>query len=100
MAGGRGETGEFEIGDRAAVDPEVRHRGIMRRRLFRVVMIRAHAEAAALDPDHAGMWRLVPAARMKLRSRQLHQPPLRRKNPRMVLHDPRLRASLPEKIDF
>jgi hypothetical protein len=47
------EGAELTVGDRRLVDPESVDFDEMRRRLFRVVPVRSHAERAARDPSHA-----------------------------------------------
>jgi hypothetical protein len=46
---------ELPVRHGIAVHPEAIHRDAMRRRLFRIVAIRSHAECAAGNPDHAGV---------------------------------------------
>jgi hypothetical protein len=46
------ELAEIVIGDRPALDPEAPHGDTMGRRLFGIVLVGAHAERAARNPDH------------------------------------------------
>src|SRR6266550_673034 len=46
---------ELPVRDRRAVDPEAVHRYLVDRSLFRVMVVRAHPESAAGNPDHANV---------------------------------------------
>ena len=55
VAGRRDEAGELRVGHLVAVDPEALDGDLVRRPLLRPLVVVAHGEGAALDPDHAGM---------------------------------------------
>ena len=59
VAGGVEETLKISICDRSTVHPEAVHRYLVNGRLLRIVFVRAHAERAARNPDHAGKRRLA-----------------------------------------
>jgi len=50
------EPCELGIRHLVTVDPEAPDRHFVRGALFRALVVVAHREAAALDPDHAGVW--------------------------------------------
>ncbi len=52
MPGLLGEGLELTVGHRRSVDPEAIHRYAMDRRFFGIMIVRAHAEGAAGNPDH------------------------------------------------
>ncbi len=52
MTGRAHEIPELAIGHRHSVDPKGVHADAMRRSLFRIVLVRAHAKGAAGNPDH------------------------------------------------
>ncbi len=54
MAGRLDEAPELRVGDRCGVDPEAVDRNGVRRRFFRIMVARAHAESAAGNPNHVG----------------------------------------------
>ena len=55
VADGADEFFELPVGDRGAVDPKTADRDPVDRRFFRIMLIRPHAERAAVDPNH--VWR-------------------------------------------
>jgi hypothetical protein len=55
VAGGANELFELSVGHWRSVDPETTDGGTMDRRLFRIMLIRPHAERSACNPDH--IWR-------------------------------------------
>ena len=57
VAGRVDEVLELPVGHRRAVDPEAVDGDAMDRRLFRIVLVRSHAERAAGNPDHVGRGR-------------------------------------------
>src|SRR5271167_3560347 len=57
MAGRPDELAEFAICNRSAINPEGVDSHPMDRRLFRVMLVRPHAEGAAGNPDHVGIAR-------------------------------------------
>ena len=59
VAGGFDEFLELPVGHRRAVDPEAVDADAMRRRLFRIMLVRSHAERAAGNEDHVRMGRLL-----------------------------------------
>ena len=59
VAGGFDEFLELPVGHRRAVDPKTVDADAMRRRLFRIMLIRSHAERAAGNEDHVRMGRLL-----------------------------------------
>ena len=56
---------ELPVRHRSAVDPEAVDRDAMDRRFLRIMPVRAHAERAALDPDHVRRGRCRTAAGRK-----------------------------------
>src|SRR5208282_1860257 len=57
MAGRPDELAEFAICNRSAINPEGVDSHPMDRRLFRVMLVRPHAEGAAGNPNHFGVAR-------------------------------------------
>ena len=54
VPGGLDEALELAVGDGMRVDPEPAHGHLVRRRFFRIVMVRSHQECPAGDAHHAG----------------------------------------------
>jgi hypothetical protein len=86
VAGGFDEFLELPVGHRRTVDPEAVDGDAMRRRLFRIMLIRSHAERAAGNEDHIRMGRLLRPLR---RCNVVHAPPASNKFRR---HDCRAKA--------
>ena len=59
VTGGFDEVLELPVGHRRAVDPEAVDGDAMRRRLFRIMLVRSHAERAAGNENHVRMGRLL-----------------------------------------
>jgi len=72
------ESLELAVRHRRAIDPEAADRHAMDRRLFGVMVIRAHGECAAGNPDHvAGLAVLgLSIILLDVGSKQYHRAPL------------------------
>ena len=66
------EFAKLTIGHRRPVDPKAAHRDAMSRRLFRIVLVGAHAEGAARNPGHVRMVGLMRLGSVRCKANVAH----------------------------